>query len=64
MPRQARHPPGGVIYHVLNRAAGRRELFSDDGDYAAFAGVLARTVDAAVVATLAVVNMEEFLLRR
>jgi len=31
---------------VLNRAAGRDELFSDDGDYAAFVRVLARTVDA------------------
>ena len=46
MPRQARHAPGGVIYHVLNRAAGRRELFGDDGDYAAFVRVLARTVEA------------------
>ena len=45
-PRQARHAPGGVIYHVLNRAAGRRELFSDAGDYAAFVRVLAETVDA------------------
>ena len=31
---------------MLNRAAGRGELFSDDGDYAAFVRVLARTVDA------------------
>ena len=46
MPRQARRAPGGVIFHVLNRAAGRGELFSDDGDYAAFVRVLARTVDA------------------
>ena len=45
MPRQARHAPGGVIYHVLNRAAGRRELFSDEADYAAFIRVLARTVE-------------------
>jgi hypothetical protein len=28
MPRQARHSPGGIIYHVLNRAAGRKELFA------------------------------------
>jgi putative transposase len=46
MPREARRAPGGVIYHVLNRAAGRRELFSDEGDYAAFIRVLARTVQA------------------
>ena len=47
MPRQARRAPGGVIYHVLNRAAGRAELFADAGDYAAFVRVLARTLDAA-----------------
>ena len=37
MPRQARHAPGGIIYHVLNRAAGRRELFGKRGDDAALA---------------------------
>ena len=31
---------------MLNRAAGRGELFSDEGDYAAFVRVLAQTVDA------------------
>ena len=31
---------------MLNRAAGRRGLFSDEGDYAAFVRVLARTVEA------------------
>ena len=36
MPRQARHAPGEIIYHVLNRAAGRRELFGKRDDYAAF----------------------------
>jgi putative transposase len=36
MPRRARQAPGGVIYHVLNRAAGRRQLFDDEGDYEAF----------------------------
>lgn len=46
MPRQARRAPGGIIYHVLNRAAGRKELFADEGDYAAFIRVLARTVEA------------------
>jgi len=45
MPRQARIAPGGVIYHVLNRAAGRNQLFSKDGDYAAFIRVLAQTVE-------------------
>jgi REP-associated tyrosine transposase len=45
MPRQARHAPGGIIYHVLNRAAGRKELFADDADYAAFIRVLAQTLE-------------------
>ena len=42
----AGHAPGGLIYHVLDRAAGRGELFSDEGHYAAFIRVLVRTVDA------------------
>src|ERR1700712_3542222 len=46
MPRQARVAPGGLIYHVLNRAAGRRTLFADEGDYAAFVRVLALTLEA------------------
>ena len=45
MPRHARHAPGDVVYHVLNRAAGRRELFRDAGDYAAFLRVLAETIE-------------------
>jgi putative transposase len=45
MPRHARHAPGEIVYHVLNRAAGRTELFRDDPDYAAFIRVLAETVE-------------------
>ena len=45
MPRQARHAPGGLIYHVLNRAAGRIQLFDDDADYAAFQRVLVQTLE-------------------
>jgi putative transposase len=41
MPRRGRQAPGGYIYHVLNRAAGRRQLFDHDGDYEAFLRVLA-----------------------
>jgi len=33
-PRRA--TPGKRVYHVLNRANGRRPLFDDNGDYAAF----------------------------
>ena len=39
-------PPGGVLHHVLNRAAGRRELFAGTQDYAAFQRVLHETVEA------------------
>ena len=45
MPRHARHAPGDVVYHVLNRAAGRRELFRNADDYAAFLRVLAETIE-------------------
>jgi hypothetical protein len=51
MPRRARQAPGGVIYHMLNRAAGRRQLFDDDQDHQAFPRVfgqaLARPASAA-----------------
>ena len=36
MPRKARNAPGGLVYHVLNRAVGRHELLQKDGDYEAF----------------------------
>jgi len=45
MPRQARHAPGEVIHHVLNRAAGKMELFRHDADYAAFQRVLVQTLE-------------------
>jgi len=40
MPRRPRAAPGGLVYHVLNRAAGRVTLFRTDKDYAAFARTL------------------------
>src|SRR5688572_2827103 len=40
MPRRPRNAPAGKVYHVLNRANGRRRLFSADGDYVAFLRVL------------------------
>jgi putative transposase len=52
MPRQARRAPGGIIYHVLNRAAGRGNLFDGDDDYAAFIGVLVQTQQAAAMPIL------------
>jgi putative transposase len=40
MPRVARQCPGGYVYHVWNRAAGRLRLFKKDADYLAFERVL------------------------
>jgi len=40
MPRKARVAPGGLIYHVLNRGVGRRELFHKAADYDAFLKVV------------------------
>jgi len=41
MPRIARIAPGGIVYHVLNRANGRLRLFKKDEDFLAFEEVLA-----------------------
>lgn len=41
MPRVARKAPGGLVYHVLNRANGRLRLFKKQQDYIAFEQVLA-----------------------
>ena len=40
MPRQARYAPGGLVYHVLNRAVARLPLFEKEGDYEAFERVV------------------------
>jgi putative transposase len=40
MPRRARQLIGGEVYHVLNRAVARIELFHRDQDYQAFLDVL------------------------
>jgi putative transposase len=40
MPRKARNAPGGLIYHVLNRAVGRTHLFGKEVDYEAFERIL------------------------
>ena len=36
MPRIARVAPGGMVYHVINRANGRLRLFKKEEDFAAF----------------------------
>jgi hypothetical protein len=40
MPRVARVAPGGIVYHVLNRANGRLRLFKKPQDFLAFERVL------------------------
>ncbi len=40
VPRHARQAPGGYVYHVWNRAAGRSWLFKKPQDYAAFERIL------------------------
>ena len=40
MPRRSRQCPGGYVYHVWNRAAGRMRLFKKDADYLAFERIL------------------------
>lgn len=41
MPRPTRDAPGGLVYHVLNRANGRHKIFQGAGDYRAFERALA-----------------------
>ena len=45
MPRRSRIAPGGVVFHCLNRGNDSRELFSDDGDFAAFERVIEATLE-------------------
>ncbi len=40
MPRVARECPGGYVYHVWNRAAGRLRLFKKQEGYQAFERVM------------------------
>lgn len=44
MPRRARSIIGGMVYHVLNRAAGRRRLFFKPSDFVAFEKIIEKTV--------------------
>lgn len=44
MPRTARIAPGGMIFHVLNRANNRDEIFERDEDYLAFLRVMRDTL--------------------
>ena len=40
-----RQAPGGIVYHVLNRAVGRRPIFDDGPDFAAFVRVLDEAIE-------------------
>jgi putative transposase len=40
MPRSPRVAPGGLVYHVVNRANGRLRLFRKEADFAAFYKIL------------------------
>ena len=40
MPRRARLAPGEKIYHALNRANGRSQLFDKPEDFAAFERIM------------------------
>jgi putative transposase len=53
MPRHARHAPGGLVYHALNRAVARLPLFEKPADYAAFQRVLAEALDHVAIRILA-----------
>ena len=44
MPRTARIAPGGIVFHVLNRANARARIFAGDADYAAFERVMVETL--------------------
>lgn len=44
MPRPHRVAPGGLPFHVLNRAVGRRTIFESAADYAAFIDVVAEAL--------------------
>ncbi len=44
MPRTARVAPGGMVFHVLNRANARARIFAKDADYAAFERVMRETL--------------------
>ena len=40
MPRPLRTAPGGFVYHVINRANGKRTIFAIERDYLAFERIL------------------------
>jgi len=53
MPRRRRVSTGGLIFHVVNRAAKRSTLFENEADYSAFERVLSAAVDRSDVSLFA-----------
>ena len=45
MPRANRITLGGYVYHVLNRANGRLQIFRKNADFIAFENILAQAVE-------------------
>src|SRR6058998_898085 len=45
MPRRPRVAPGGQVYHVLNRSAGRMKMLRNDKDYAAFTALIGEALE-------------------
>jgi len=45
MPRTARTDVGGYVYHVLNRANSRVQIFDDENDYKQFEIILEEAVE-------------------
>ncbi len=41
MPRQRRHTPAGMVFHIINRGVGRQMIFHKEEDYATFERVMA-----------------------
>jgi putative transposase len=53
MARAARVDVGGQIYHVINRAVGRLQIFNTDEDYLTFLNILREAGDTSAVKVLA-----------
>ena len=45
MPRTTRTDVGGEVYHILNRANARVQIFDDDQDYQIFENILAEAIE-------------------
>lgn len=53
MPRTARVAPGGEVYHILNRAAGRFKMMRSEKDFAAMRRIIAEAHERVPIRILA-----------